>query len=73
MQMKRKLRSSKWDENDHAHICIAARLLEQDDFLAVCPAKGACDIEYDDSCDACEYLKILDFNSVGGRKTISIE
>lgn len=54
--------SSGWDTDDHQHICLAARLLECDDFEQVCPCNGKCEIELDDRCDCCPYLSIINFN-----------
>lgn len=65
--------SSTWDTHDHQHICLAARLLEHDDFEQVCPCNGKCEIELDDRCDLCPYMTILDFNrDVVYNKWISI-
>ena len=71
MPMSR-LHSSNWDYHDHAHICLAARLLEPDDFRAVCPyAKPM--IEHEDECDECGYFAIVDFDtSMSGKRSISI-
>lgn len=67
------LHSSGWGQMDHAHICLAARLLADDDYISVCPAGGECHAEWDDCCDACDYLKILSFDREGDRKTIRLE
>ena len=72
MPMSR-LHSSRWDYNDHAHICLAARLLEPDDFRKVCKAQKH-DIEHCDDCDDCYWFTLIRFmQSVGGRKMIWFE
>lgn len=71
MPMSR-LHSSKWDCNDHAHICLAAHLLEPDDFCKVCPYVYPM-IGYEDDCDECGYFAIVDFDtSMSGKRSISI-
>ncbi len=71
MPMSR-LHSSMWDRNDHAHICLAARLLEPDDFRKVCPLVKPI-IEHEDECDECGYFAIVDFDtSMSGKRSISI-
>lgn len=69
-----RLHSSRWDCNDHAHICLAARLLEPDDFRAVCPhMKPGFMIEHEDECDECGYFAIVDFDtSMSEKRSISI-
>lgn len=67
-----RLHSSTWDCNDHAHICLAARLLEPDDFRKVCPYVKPM-IEHEDECDECGFFAIVDFDtSMDGRRSISI-
>lgn len=73
MRLKHKIHSSKWDENDHKHICIAARLLSKSDFKDVCPVRGKCDIEWSDCCDLCKYMKILNFRQDGKNRIIILE
>lgn len=65
-----KIHGSNWDEHDHCHVCIAARLLDAEDFVKVCPFGGKCNIEWDDCCDRCEYKKLLMFRSKGEVKWI---
>lgn len=55
--------SSDWSADDHGHICLALRLLDEDDFVAVCPKHGKCFPECDDCCDVCHYLKTVEFCS----------
>lgn len=57
--------NSLWPTDDHHHICLAVRLLQEDDFIKVCPRWGCVDAENDDICEACEYFKILDFHKGG--------
>ena len=59
----RRMHAWRWDENDHEHICIAARILETKDFKMVCPCGGKCEIESDDICDDCQYLRIINFRT----------
>ena len=68
------LHSYDWGPMDHKHICLAARLLEPDDFKDVCPFDGEPFIEFEDCCDECEYFAIIDFNSEphGEKKYINI-
>ena len=57
--------SSGWNNDDHQHICFAAHILAEDDFKEICPVaknKNAC-IEYEDECDFCPYLGIIDFDT----------
>ena len=56
-----KLHGNNWGANDHAHICLAYRLLETDDFSEVCPIKGTKIPEWEDACDRCSYLTIVRF------------
>ena len=69
-----RLHSSKWDCNDHAHICLAARLLEPDDFQKVCPLRPGALAEHEDGCDECGYFATLFFDTSmeSGGKSISI-
>ncbi len=60
------LHSFSRDENDHAHICLAARLLEHDDFCYYCPKSGTVFPEVDDACDHCWYMRTVNFHLVGG-------
>ena len=55
--------NNKWDGCSHEHVCIAARLLTQKNFTDVCPKHGKCEIELDDRCDTCRYLKTIRFYS----------
>jgi hypothetical protein len=65
--------SSTWDIEDHSHICIAVRLLSSDDFIAVCPCNGKCEIDFDDKCDNCRYFRVLDYDTESnGEKTITL-
>lgn len=68
-----RLQSHDWSQEDHAHICVAARLLNEQDFLEVCPIakdKNAV-LELEDVCDFCPHLVILDFNTdENGKKSI---
>lgn len=57
-----RLHSTDRGDNDHAHVCLAARLLEEDDFCHYCPKHGAVFPEADDACEECPYLIIVDFN-----------
>ena len=62
-----------WDKEDHWHICVAARVLSEDDFVAVCPCHGNCNIEWDDACELCHYFKTLDYKTEpDGSKSITI-
>ena len=71
MPMSR-LHSSAWDSNDHAHICLAAHILEPDDFRKVCPYVKPM-IGHEADCDECEYFAIVDFDtSMSGKRSISI-
>lgn len=54
------LHSYSWGPGDHAHICLAARLLEPDDFAAVCPWEVSL-LEHDDHCEECPYFAIVSF------------
>ena len=69
-----RLHSFNWFPEDHAHICLAARLLEPDDFREVCPLAHRKWIEHEDQCDECGYFARVDFDSdpFGGHKHISI-
>ena len=69
------LHSYSWKTGDHAHICLAARLLELDDFSCVCPLskKEWKNIERNDICDQCQYLSILNFvTDESGKKQVII-
>lgn len=71
-----KIQSYDYSNNDHVHFCIAAHLLNEEDFKAVCPHGG--NIEFfrvgtDNKCDYCKYASVLDFNkSDDGKKSIKI-
>lgn len=67
-------RSYSWGEEDHTHICLAARLLESADFEAVCPHHGKVEeICWCDDCDYCKYQAIIDFNTANdGSKNITL-
>ena len=53
-----------WSEADHDHFCIAAQLLNDKDFEAVCPHNGNVEfIGTDDACDYCKYNATIDFNT----------
>lgn len=68
-----RLHSSNWDPEDHAHVCLAARLLEPDDFHEVCPLPPGAWIESEDPCDECPYFAIVEFDtSTDGKRSISI-
>jgi hypothetical protein len=56
-----RLRSYNRMPGDHAHICLAARLLEEDDFRYYCPKNGTVLPEIDDACDRCEYMRTVFF------------
>ena len=66
--------SSSWDNDDHSHICIAAMLLDKDDFKSVCPCQGKCElIGWDEICEYCQYSAIIDYQtSENGNKYIDI-
>lgn len=70
-----RLHSGDWSPEDHSHICIAARLLDTDDFETVCPFKGQGDIEHEYRCDYCPYMRILEFDisDLTGRKIITLQ
>lgn len=57
--------SSSWNIEDHAHICYAARILQEDDFKKVCPIanRNNVEIENEDMCDYCPYFGIVEFNT----------
>ena len=70
-----RMHSHSWESSrDHRHLCLAARLLEPDDFHAVCPlTKKNAMIEHEDVCDECGYFAILFYDtSKDGTKSISI-
>ena len=71
-----RLHSYSWKTGDHAHICIAARLLAPDDFVLVCPLGQKCKIyaEQEEECDLCPYYRILEFHSseLGDVHTITL-
>lgn len=68
--------SYSWSKDDHSHICIALRLLERDDFEAVCPRHGKISkstLECDNKCDYCKYQAIIDYDkNANGEKGISL-
>lgn len=67
------LHSYSWQPGDHKHICLAARLLEPDDFREVCPLAPGSWIEHENPCDECGYFAIVDFDtSTDGKRSISI-
>ena len=72
----KRLHAWNWSPQDHAHVCVALRLLEKEDFEVVCPYNGKIDtdsIEICDECDRCKYMSIIDFNSnKTGKKSINI-
>ena len=68
-----RLHSRDWGEHDHFHICLAARLLEEDDFKAVCPAGENCTPELEDICDCCSMLRVIHFNSFHDRKSVTLD
>lgn len=68
-----RLHSRDWSENDHFHICLAARLLEEDDFKAVCPAGENCTPELEDICDCCSMMRVIHFNSFNDRKSVTLD
>lgn len=63
-----------WSKDDHNHICLAAQLLESQDFEAVCPHHGKVEgICWCDDCDYCKYQAIVDFNTdKDGNKNITL-
>lgn len=63
-----------WSKDDHDHICLAAQLLESQDFEAVCPHHGKVEgICWCDDCDYCKYQAIVDFNTdKDGNKNITL-
>jgi len=62
-----------WGAFDHSHICIAARVLDEESFTKVCPRHGKCEIDYDDACDVCGYMRILEYDTNSdGKKSIAI-
>lgn len=63
-----------WSEADHDHFCIAAQLLNDKDFEAVCPHNGNVEfIGTDDACDYCKYDATIDFNTgADGNKYIDL-
>lgn len=66
-----RIRSSSWSNGDHTHFCYALRILETDDFLAVCPlnkCKKRFDPEHEDECDRCKYFGGVDFFKKDGEK-----
>lgn len=68
-----RLHSSNWFPEDHAHVCLAARLLEPDDFREVCPLAHRKWIEHEDPCDECPYFALVEFDtSTDGKRSISI-
>lgn len=69
-----RIHSYSWKAGDHQHICIASRLLEIDDFKAVCPVnKIKFPVWGDDRCETCKYMCIIDFaTDASGRKGIII-
>ncbi len=68
-----RLHSYSWNPGDHKHICLAARLLEPDDFREVCPLAPGAWPELEDPCDECGYFAIVDFDtSMDGKRSISI-
>lgn len=71
---KPQIESFSWDDFDHSHFCIAAQLLNDKDFEAVCPHHGKVeDIARCDACDYCKYMAIVDFNTdKDGSKNISL-
>ena len=63
-----------WTAYDHEHICIAARILDEESFTQVCPCGGNCDIDMDEACDTCKYLKILSYcQTRSGKKYVSLD
>ena len=67
-----RLHSSNWGAYDHAHVCIAARLLEPDDFHTICTCSKE-DVEHCDACDDCGFMMTVCFDTVGGvQKEISL-
>ena len=70
-----RVHGSAWDCNNHAHICLAARLLEPDDFHVVCPyAKPGFVIEHEDECDECGFFATVFFDTSmeSGARSVSI-
>ena len=67
--------SSTWEKGDHAHVCLAAHLLEEDDFRAVCPHKDRIAVPgLEDECDLCKYLIVVSFlKNDNGEKKIDLE
>lgn len=69
-----RIHSACWDNEDHAHICYAARILSDDDLNEICPMKRTKDtmLECEDICDECRYFGIISFcKDNTGRKVIS--
>lgn len=68
-----RLHSYSWKLGDHKHICLAARLLEPDDFGEVCPLPANAMLEHEDPCDECPYFSIVCFDTrTDGKHTVSI-
>lgn len=69
-----RIQSFDWSKNDHQHICLAAQLLESQDFEAVCPHHGKVEgISWCDDCDYCKYQAVIDFNTANdGSKNITL-
>lgn len=63
-----------WSKYDHDHFCIAAQLLNDNDFEAVCPHNGNVEfIGVDNACDFCKYNATVDFNTdSNGNKYIDL-
>lgn len=58
-----------YDDFNHEHICLIARLLEEEDFRAICPNVSkpydGYPIEFresSDQCDLCKYSCTIDFS-----------
>lgn len=69
-----RIHSYNWSGEDHCHICYAARLLEADDFLAVCPLSNRKPwVEHEDYCDECPYSGCVYFKQAAdGTKWIDL-
>ena len=70
-----RVHSTSWSEDDHSHFCLAAQLLEEGDFCAVCPHGGKLSWEpgHSDECDWCPYEAVLYYTETGGKKKIRLK
>ena len=67
-----RIKSSSWSNEDHSHFCYAFRILETEDFLAVCPLgrRKKFDVEHEDECDSCKCFGGVDFFEQDGKKKV---